>query len=70
MILFEQIAGHSVSELKSLEDITIIFYCCIKAGGYEGNYDEFMTLIDDNLDSITDFSNAMIDDSEKKEVAR
>jgi hypothetical protein len=71
MILYEQMSGHSISSLQNMEDITTIFYCCIKAGGFTGNYEQFLDLIDPDLDSITAFSNAMIEpDVEKKEEAR
>jgi hypothetical protein len=70
MIEFEQISGHSISIIETLEDITIIFYCTIKAGGSTLTYNEFMDLIDDKPEALVSFSDLIIEKSEKKPKAR
>lgn len=70
MIEFEQISGHSISIIESLQDITIIFYCTVKAGGAAITYEQFMDLIDDKPEALKAFSDVMIEKSEKKPKAR
>jgi hypothetical protein len=66
MIDYENLTGHSVTKVDTIEDITKLFYCTIKAGGSALSYDQFLDLIDDNPGSITEFSNAMGEPVEKK----
>lgn len=66
MIEFEKLSGHSISEIVTLEDIVQIFYCTVKAGGANISYDEFMDLIDDSPESISDFKDVMLEPGEKK----
>jgi len=70
MIEFEKLSGHSISSLETLEDITILFYCTVKAGGSDKTYDQFMDLIDDKPESLSAFSDLMIEKGEKKQTAR
>jgi hypothetical protein len=70
MIEFERLSGHSISIVKSIEDITILFYCTVKAGGANMTYEQFMDLIDDKPDSLGMFSDTMIEKTEKKAAAR
>jgi hypothetical protein len=66
MINFEEISGHSIATIQTLSDITILFYCTIKAGGATMTYEQFMDMIDDKPESIKAFSDAMIEPTEKK----
>jgi hypothetical protein len=70
MIEFEQLSGHSISIIETLEDITIIFYCTVKAGGSVLAYSEFMDLIDDKPEALKAFSDVIIEKNEKKQKAR
>lgn len=56
---FEKISGKSISELSSLADITIIFYCAVKSGGADLTYDQFMDLIDDDPGSMNAFKDIL-----------
>jgi len=70
MIEFENMSGHSISTMETLQDMTMIFYCTLKAGGSAMTYDEFMDIVDDSPDVLTAFSDLMIEKSEKKPKAR
>jgi hypothetical protein len=70
MIDFETISGHSVSTIETLSDITIMFFCTMKAGGFTNSYDEFMDLIDDKPEALKSFSDLMIEKTEKKQAVR
>jgi hypothetical protein len=70
MIEFEQIAGHSISTIESLADITVIFYCTFKYGGSDMSYNEFLDLIDDNPETLNDFADLIMEKTEKKKVAQ
>jgi hypothetical protein len=70
MIEFEQLSGHSISSVETLQDITIVFYCTVKAGGSDLTYEQFMDLIDDKPDALKSFNDLMIEKSEKKRTAR
>jgi hypothetical protein len=70
MINYEALSGHSISTIQSLSDITILFYCTVKAGGSELTYEGFMDLIDDKPESLTAFSDLMIEPTEKKKAVR
>lgn len=66
MIEFEEMSGHSITSLETLRDITILFFCSIKAGGASFTYEEFMDVIDDNPDILNDFSALVVEPGEKK----
>lgn len=66
MIKYQQLAGKSIEEIDTLEDVTLVFYCSILAGGTDITYDQFMDLIDEDFDSIRDFKNALLESTEKK----
>ena len=70
MINYEELSGKSISNIQTLKDITILFYCTVKAGGSDMNYEQFMDLIDEKPEALTDFSNLMIEPVEKKKPAR
>mgnify|MGYP001279711435 CR=1 FL=1 len=70
MIEYEQISGHPISTIETLSDITIIFYCTIKAGGLNVTYDQFMDMIDDKPEALKAFTDTMIEKVEKKPKAR
>jgi len=70
MIEYETITGKSISSVESLKDITVVFYCTVKAGGTDITYDQFMDLIDDDMDAIGSFSDKMVEKVEKKQRAR
>jgi hypothetical protein len=70
MIDYEKLSGHSVANIKTLEDIAIWFYCTFKAGGSKLTYEEFLDFIDDKPESLKAFTDAMLEKSEKKQVAR
>lgn len=70
MINFQKMAGKSIEEMSTLEDITIYFYFTLKAGGSELTYDEFMDLIDERPESISAFTQAMSVRTEKKQKVR
>lgn len=70
MIEFEQLSGHSISQVETLQDITIIFYCTVKAGGSNLTYEQFMDMIDDKPEALKAFSDIMIEKSEKKQAVR
>lgn len=67
MIEFEAISGHSISTLESIKDVTILFYCTLKAGGADMTYEQFMDLIDNELGVVNDFSALMAVNEEKKQ---
>lgn len=66
MIEFEEMSGHSITSLGTLRDVTILFYCTIKAGGADMTYEEFMNVIDEKPDILNEFSQLVIEPSEKK----
>jgi hypothetical protein len=67
MMRFETLSGHSIGEIKTLEDAIMLFYCSAKSGGLDVTYDQFVDLIDDKLDCLKEFSDwAMVGDVEKK----
>lgn len=66
MIEFENLSGHSISKVETLQDIIFIFYCAVKAGGSDMTYDQFMDLIDDKPEALGVFTDAMIEKREKK----
>lgn len=70
MIEYETITGKSISAIESLKDITTVFYCAVKAGGTDISYEQFMDLIDDDMDAIGSFSDKMVEKVEKKRGAR
>ncbi len=70
MIEFESMAGKPLSEMSSIKDVTIIFYCMLKAGGMTLNYDQFMDLIDDNPDALREFNDLVFDKTKKKQITR
>jgi hypothetical protein len=59
MISYESLSGHSITKVESVEDVTKLFYCTIKAGGSELSYEQFLDLLDDNPGAIAEFSNVM-----------
>ena len=59
--------GNLTSEnMPAFQKAVIMFFCAIKAGGLKITYEEFLNLIDDHMESVTDFSNACLVESEKK----
>jgi len=66
MIEFETISGHSISTLESIKDVTILFYCTLRAGGSDMTYEQFMDLIDNQLGIVNEFSALMAVNEEKK----
>lgn len=66
MIEFEDMAGKSLSQMETIKDVTIIFYCMLKAGGLTLGYDQFMDLIDDNPDALKEFNEVVFDKTKKK----
>jgi hypothetical protein len=70
MIEFEKLSGHTISTVSTLEDVTIMFYCTVKAGGAKLSYDEFLDLIDDHPEVLNSFTDAMSLEEEKKTVVR
>jgi hypothetical protein len=67
MIMYEQLAGKSITEdSDSLEDVTKLFYCVFRAGGTEITYDEFLNLIDDDIDVLSRFKDVISEPGEKK----
>jgi hypothetical protein len=70
MIEFEAMAGKSVSDISTMSDMVMVFFCSFKAGGNDMKYDAFLTLIDDNPDALDNFSDLMLDSGEKKNPDR
>jgi hypothetical protein len=72
MMEFEEISGHSISIIETLRDITIMLYCCLKAGDrkeFALSYEEFLDLIDEEASVIKDFTDIMLDPvSEEKKM--
>lgn len=66
MIDYEALAGHSITKVETVADITKLFFCTVKAGGSQLSYEQFLDLLDDNPGAISEFSNAMAEPGEKK----
>jgi hypothetical protein len=70
MIEYETLSKKSISVIETLQDITTIFYCTVRAGGADMTYEQFMDLIDDKPEALQAFSDLMIEKTEKKPKAR
>jgi hypothetical protein len=70
MMRYENLTGHSISEISTLDDIIKLFFSTVVAGGTEVEYDKFLDLIDDNPESLQSFTNAMVERLEKKSEAQ
>ena len=68
MINFEKLSGHSIDSIETLEDAIMLFYASVKRST-ELTYDEFLDLIDDDMDAVNDFTQwAMVGAVEKKQT--
>ena len=70
MMEYEMISGKSITKLETLADMTILFYSTIKAGGAKFSYDEFLDLIDNDINILNEFSALMAEPGEKKNPAQ
>ena len=69
-LTFEALSGHSIEDFEeTMHDSVLFFFSCFQSGGNKQTYEEFLDLIDDDPDSITDFLGAMTEKSEKKQKA-
>lgn len=62
-LLFEELRGKPISEMSgSLADTLTLFYCVLKAKNKEFTYqfDEFVELLDDEVEALDRFENAMV----------
>ncbi len=67
-LLFEELRKKPISELSnSLVDTLTIFYCILKAKNKDFNYsfDEFIELLDDEIDALNNFNAYMEKESSK-----
>lgn len=67
-LLFEELRKKPISELSnSLVDTLTIFYCILKAKNKNFNYsfDEFVELLDDEIDALNNFNAYMEKESSK-----
>lgn len=81
LIIYENIAGKSFQP-QNLTDILVFFYSCLLASGHDAalSWDDFMDYIDDNPESVNDFSdwltaqftknNVLTPDTEVKETKK
>ena len=69
MINFEKLSGHSIDSVSSLEDGIMLFYSAIKKSAGDLTYEQFLDLIDDNMDAVNEFTQwAMVGAVEKKQT--
>jgi len=67
-LLYEELTGKPISQItNSLSDTLTIFYCILKAKNKDFNYsfDEFIELLDDEIDALTQFNELMEKESNK-----
>lgn len=69
LLLFEELSGKDVSDIKdSVSDILKLFYCILKANNkdiFNYTFDEFIDLIDENYESVDLFSKFLNDINEQ-----
>jgi hypothetical protein len=71
MLAFEKMSGHSVDSIRTLEDANMLFCAAIIGGGTKITFEEYLDIIDENIEALKEFSNwALIGDVEKKHKAR
>ena len=62
---YEELAGHGLHErdklFKTIRDKTYMFYACIKAGGTDITYNDFINLIKNNPELIGDFVEILVE---------
>ena len=69
MINFEKLSGHSIDSITTLEDAIMLFYSAIKKSAGDLTYEQFLDLIDDNMDAVNEFTQwAMVGAVEKKQT--
>jgi hypothetical protein len=55
-IMFNELSGHDISQTnETIQDIIYFFYCCFYAGGTHITYEEFLDLIDNQPELISEF---------------
>lgn len=77
LLLFEELSGKDVSDIKdSVTDILKLFYCILKANNkdtFNYTFDEFIDLIDENYESVDVFSKFLTElnnEPKKKRVGK
>jgi hypothetical protein len=69
-LTFGELSGHSIEDFEeTIKDVVLFFFSCFQSAGNKETYDQFLDLIDDDPDSLVLFSDAMIDEAEKKPKA-
>lgn len=66
MIEFEKMAGKSIDDTRTLEDVLMFFFCTLKVCGFSHSYDEFIEMIDDSPEKIGEFSKLMAGGEKKR----
>lgn len=60
LLMFEEMTKKSVEDMEqNLNSTLILFYCILKAGNkdtFKFTFDEFIDIMDENVDSLTVFS--------------
>ncbi len=68
LLLFEELTGKPMSKIDdSLNNTITLFYCILKVANKDFNcsFDEFVDLIDDNIDSINVFTEYLQSEAKK-----
>lgn len=68
LLLFEELTGKPMSKIDdSLNNTITLFYCILKVANKDFNYtfDEFIDLIDENIDSINVFTEYLQSEAKK-----
>ncbi len=63
LLLFEQMTNKSINDSsENLTDIIVLFYCIVKASNknFEKTYDEFIDLIDEKPEILSEFSKYLL----------
>jgi hypothetical protein len=69
MINFEKLSGHSIDSVSSLEDGIMLFYSAIKKSAGDLTYDQFLDLIDEDMEVLNSFTQwAFSGNAEKKPI--
>lgn len=71
MITFEKLSGHSIDLISTLEDAIMLFYASIKRSAGELTYDQFLDLIDEDMEALNEFTQwAMVGTVGKKQIGQ
>lgn len=70
-LLFEELTGKQISDIKTMKDMIYLLYCTFKANNkeFEYSFDDFIDVIDENPEIFTkfnEFNTSLIEPEKKK----